>query len=180
MAQTATMRRFEIALADSDRGHYVDLELRVAQHPSETDRALVARVVVRALEDREGVEFTRGLSVTDEPTLWQRNLRGELEAWIEVGHPSPERLHKAQKACGRVAVYAWKRVDVLARELREAKIHRLAELELYALDEPFLESLAATLDRTNRWALSKSGGTIYLDVGTTHHEGVIATIAMHE
>ena len=104
MALTATMRRFEIALADSDRGHYVDLELRVAQHPSETDRALVARVVVRALEDREGMEFTRGLSVTDEPTLWQRNLRGELEAWIEVGHPSPEPLHKAQKACGRFAV----------------------------------------------------------------------------
>lgn len=178
MALTATMRRFEIALADSDRGHYVDLDLRVAQHPSETDRSLVARVVVRALEDREGVEFTRGLGVNDEPALWQRNLRGELEAWIEVGHPSPERLHKAQKACDRVAVYAWRRVEALASEIRAAAIHRADELELYALDESLLESLASKLDRNNRWALSKSGGVLYIDVGATLCEGAVRAVAL--
>ena len=44
MALTATMRRFEIELADSDRGVYEALDLRVAQHPSESERYLVARV----------------------------------------------------------------------------------------------------------------------------------------
>jgi uncharacterized protein YaeQ len=34
MAFTATMRRFEVALTDSDRGVYEALDLRVAQHPS--------------------------------------------------------------------------------------------------------------------------------------------------
>ncbi len=176
MALTATMRRFEIALADSDRDHYVDLDLRVAQHPSETDRGLVARVVARALEDRDGVELTRGLCVTDEPAIWQHNLRGELEAWIEVGHPSPERLHKAQKACARVAVYAWRRVEALASEIRAAKIHRAETLELYAFEESFLDALAAKLERNNRWALSRSGGSLYIDVASSLCEGTVRTV----
>ena len=89
MALTATMRKFEIALSDVDRGVYETLDLRVAQHPSETDRYLVTRVLARALEHDEGVDFTKGLSAADEPALWRRDLRGDLLAWIEIGAPTP-------------------------------------------------------------------------------------------
>jgi uncharacterized protein YaeQ len=82
MALTATMRRFEVALSDSDRGVYEALDLRVAQHPSESERYLVARVLARALEHAEGVEFSRGLAAGEEPALWQHDLRGDLQAWI--------------------------------------------------------------------------------------------------
>ena len=43
MALPATLRRFEIALADADRELYEQLDWRVAQHPSENARYLVAR-----------------------------------------------------------------------------------------------------------------------------------------
>lgn len=178
MALTATMRRCTIALADSDRGHFVDLDLRVAQHPSETNISLVARLIVRALEDDEGLEFSRGLAADDEPALWQHNLRGELVAWIEVGHPSPERLHKAQKACGRVAVYAWRKVAVLASEIFARKIHRAETLQLWALDETFLARVAETLDRNNKWTLSKSGGALYLDIDGALYESTVETVAL--
>src|SRR5574339_156102 len=109
MALTATMRRFEIALADSDRGLYEDLDLRVAQHPSESERYLVARVLARALEHGDNVEFSKGgVSDDTEPALVQRDLRGDLVAWIEIGAPTPDRLHKASKASPRVVVYTWK------------------------------------------------------------------------
>src|SRR5690349_1842635 len=108
MALTATVRRFEIALADSDRGVYEQLDLRVAQHPSESERYLVARVIARALEHADGVEFSRGLAADDEPALWQRDLRGDLQAWIEIGAPSPERLHRASKLGARIVVYGWR------------------------------------------------------------------------
>ncbi|MBK6919031.1 MAG: YaeQ family protein [Deltaproteobacteria bacterium] len=48
------MRRFEVALSDSDRGVYEGLDLRVAQHPSACEPDLVARVLARALEHGEG------------------------------------------------------------------------------------------------------------------------------
>src|SRR6187401_2285766 len=107
MALPATMRKFEISLADSDRGVYESLELRVAQHPSESERYLIARVVARALEHAEGLEFSKGgVSDDEEPALVQRALRGDLVAWIEIGSPTPDRQHKASKAAPRVAVYA--------------------------------------------------------------------------
>src|SRR6476469_1711066 len=117
MALPVTMRRFEIALADADREIYEQLDLRVAQHPSESERYLVARVLARVLEHGEGLEFSKGgVSDDTEPALVQRDLRGDLRAWIEVGAPDPERLHKATKKSPRVVVYTWKP----AAALREA------------------------------------------------------------
>src|SRR5262249_11813561 len=60
MALPATIRRFEIQLAHSDRELYCELELRVAQHPSESERYLVARVLARALEHADGLDFSKG------------------------------------------------------------------------------------------------------------------------
>ncbi len=173
MALTATMRRFEIALADSDRGVYESLELRVAQHPSETDRYLVTRVVARCLEHGEGVDFTKGLAVDDEPAIWQRNLRNELEAWIEIGSPSADRLHKAQKTGARVAVYGWQRMRELAQAAADREVHRKEDLAIFSIEPAFLDRVAATLERVNRWELSVSGGTLYLGISGAVHEGAV-------
>ena len=45
MALTATIYNFDIDLSDSDRNVYETLSLRVAQHPSESDEYLIARVL---------------------------------------------------------------------------------------------------------------------------------------
>jgi uncharacterized protein YaeQ len=178
VALTATLRRFAIELADTDRGVYEALDVRVAQHPSESDRYLVARVLARCLEHAEGVELTRGLAADEEPALWQRDLRGDLRAWIEVGSPAAERLHKASKTGARVAVYAWSRTAELAREIAERRVHRREALELYALDQRFLERVAGRLGRSNRWALSVSGGALYLTIEGELYESAVERIAI--
>lgn len=178
MALTATMRRFEIELADSDRGVYETLDLRAAQHPSESDRYLVTRVIARCLEHEEGVDFTKGLAADDEPALWQRDLRGDLKAWIEVGSPSPDRLHKASKTGARVVVYAWKLPEQLAKDIAARGVHRQDELTILALDPAFLDAVAGTLDRTNKWNLSVSGGSLYLTIRDRLYEGAISRVAV--
>jgi uncharacterized protein YaeQ len=176
MALTATMRRFEIALADSDRGVYADLDLRAAQHPSEADRYLVARIVARCLEHADGVELTRGLDADDEPAIWQRDLRGDLKAWIEIGTPSAERIHKASKTGARVVIYTYKRPEDLALAMKD--VFRADRLEIYALNAEFLDAIGRTLDRNNHWELSVSGGSLYVTIGGVLHEGAVAPIAM--
>ena len=177
MALTATMRRFTIELADSDRGIYETVDWRVAQHPSESDRYLVTRVVARAREHAEGLDFTRGLAADDEPALWQRDLRGDLQAWIEIGLPAADRLHRASKACRRVVVYGWRNLVALAEELRERGTHRVESIELYALDAEFLDAAATTLEKTNRWELSVTGGSLYLGAGGKSFEGAVTRVA---
>jgi uncharacterized protein YaeQ len=163
MALPATMRRFEIALSDTDRDVYEQLELRVAQHPSESERYLVARVLARALEHAEGLDFSKGgVSDDTEPALVQRDLRGDLVAWIEIGAPSPDRLHKATKACKRVVVYTWKDPQQLRDAIAERGVHKGDAIELHGLAPDVLDAIALTLDRVNRWELSVSGGVCYL------------------
>ncbi|MCX5741829.1 MAG: YaeQ family protein [Proteobacteria bacterium] len=177
MALPATMRRFEIALADSDRELYETIELRVAQHPSESERYLVCRVIARLLEHAEGIDFSKlGVSDDVEPALVQKNLRSEWLAWIEIGAPSPDRLHKATKIAPRVAIYAWKTPDDLAAAIVERKVHRADTIELFAIDPAFLDAVAATLDRVNRWDLAVTGGTLYLTIKEALHETIVRRV----
>src|ERR1700761_7879139 len=172
MALPATMRRFAIALAHADRELYTDLDLRAAQHPSESDRYLVARVLARALEHADGLEFSKGgVSDDTEPALVQRDLRGDLLAWIEVGYPSADRLHKAAKASPRVVVYTWKSPAALRDAI--ADVHRAGEIEIVGLSADLLDAIAVTLDRTNRWDLSVTGGSVYLTIGGRLFEGAL-------
>ncbi|HUS28088.1 MAG TPA: YaeQ family protein [Kofleriaceae bacterium] len=175
MALSATMRRFTIALSDVDRGVYEELEWRVAQHPSESERYLVARILARALEHGEGLEFSKGgVSDDEEPALVQRDLRGDLLAWIEIGSPTPDRLHKAAKVTKRVVVYTWKSPEQLAEAIAERKVHRAEHIELRGLDPDWLDRVASTLDRNNTWDLSVTGGAIYLTIGSELFETTVS------
>ena len=178
MALPAILRRFSISLSDSDREVYEQLDWRVPQHPSESERYLVARVIARCLEHAEGVEFSKGgVSDDEEPAIVQKNLRGEWQAWIEVGNPAPDRLHKASKLTPRVVVYAFKNVEALAAAIIERKIHKADDLVLREIPPDLLDAVAKTLDRTNTWDLSVTGGTLYLTIGEALFEGVVNTVS---
>src|SRR5215203_1343586 len=130
MALSSTIFNFEIDLSDSDRRVYEQLSLRVARHPSESDEFLVARVLAYCLEYQDGIEFSRGLSDADDPPLAVRDLTGVLRAWIDVGTPSAERLHRASKVAPRVVVYIHKEHAQWLAGIAAAKIHRADALEL--------------------------------------------------
>ncbi len=165
MALQATMRRFEINLAHADKEQYDTIDLRVAQHPSESERYLVARVLARTLEHAEGLVFSKGgVSDDTEPAMVQRNLRGELQAWFEVGSPTPDRLHKATKAARRVVVYTWKSAAALRDAIAERGVHKGDAIEIVELAPELLDGVAATLDRNNKWDISVTGGVIYLTI----------------
>jgi len=154
-----------VTLSDVDRGVYETLDLRVAQHPSETDSYLLTRVIAYALEYDEDLSFSRGLSVPDEPAVWAHDPTGVLTRWIEVGNPKPERLHRAAKAAPDVRVYTYKDPDLLRRTAQGKSVHRGGEIHVVALPPAVLEPLAETLGRSNEWTLLRSDGDLYLTVG---------------
>jgi uncharacterized protein YaeQ len=95
MALKSTIYKAELQIADMDRHYYADHALTIARHPSETDERMMVRVAAFALFAQERLEFCKGLSDTDEPDLWQKDLTGAIETWIEVGQPDERRIAKA-------------------------------------------------------------------------------------
>ena len=95
MALTATIYKAELTVSDMDRDYYATHNLTVALHPSETESRMMLRLLAFALNAHEDLTFTRGLSSTDEPDLWQRNPDDTLAHWIELGMPDEKRLRKA-------------------------------------------------------------------------------------
>jgi uncharacterized protein YaeQ len=180
MALSATVYHFQIELSDVDRGVYESLDLRVARHPSESTPYLLTRVIAYALLFEEGIAFSKGLSTTDEPALWVKDLQGNLRVWVEVGTPSAERLHKASKASPRLVVFTQHDPRLLAREAQTRPIHRAADIEVYALAPDFLEELGALTDRNARWALLRNDGQLYVTVGTETVSCALARRALVE
>jgi len=87
MALKATICKADLSVADIDRGYYADHALTIARHPSETDERMMVRVLAFALYADPQLAFGRGLSTEDEADLWQRDLTGAIERWIDVGLP---------------------------------------------------------------------------------------------
>jgi uncharacterized protein YaeQ len=164
MALTATIYNFAIELADIDRGVYEKLDLRMARQPSETLEYMWMRVLAYCLEYQDGIAFTEGVAAGNEPAVWVHDLTGRITAWIEVGAPDAERLHRGSKRADRVAVYTHRNVTLLISQLSGKKIHKAAEIPVYAFGRGFVESVSALEPRRAEVCLSVTERQLYLDV----------------
>jgi uncharacterized protein YaeQ len=176
MALQATIYNFDIELADSDRGVYESLALRVARHPSESEDHLIARLLAYLLEFVDGLAFSRGISDPDEPAMAVRDPTGAVDTWIDVGMPDAARLHKASKAARRVVVYTHKDPRQFLNRLAGEKIHRADKLELYAMDRALVSALVARLDRRVAFSVSIAERELYVAIGTENLHGPVVRL----
>jgi uncharacterized protein YaeQ len=179
VALTATIYNFDIDLADSDRGVYETLALRVARHPSESEDYLLTRVLAYAMEYTEGIEFSSGgLSSPDDPAISVRDLTGAVLSWIEIGTPNADRLHRAAKAARRVAVYIHRDPTPFLTRLAGERIHRADTLELWGMDLGLLAALADRLDRRMSFSLGIADRELFLSLGTETLTGAMTRLAL--
>ena len=98
MSPKSTIFKVTLQIADLTRQYYGSHQLTLARHPSETDERLMIRLLAFALHAQEGLVFANGLTAEDEPDLWQKDLRGDIQLWVDVGLPDERQL---RRACGR-------------------------------------------------------------------------------
>lgn len=164
MALTSTIYNLSVDLSDVDRGVYESFTLRLAMHPSETMEYMATRLMAYCLEYTEGIEMTAGLSDGDEPAIVVRDLTGKVTAWIEVGLPEADRLHRASKLAGRVAVYPHRDIRIYLGQLEGRRIHRAEEIGIYTFTGTFIKDLAARIERRVEVSLSVTERHLYLDI----------------
>ena len=178
MALTATVYSVNVQLSDLDRGVYESLAFKAAQHPSESDEYLVARVLAYCLEYREGISFGKGLAEPDEPAITITDLAGTRQAWVEIGTPDAERLHRASKTSPRVVVYTHKDPATLLRKLEGERIHRKESIVIVALDRELIAALAARLERRMALTIMVSDAHLYVTHDGTTIDGAIRRLAL--
>jgi len=168
MALKATICKANLQISDMDRNYYAEHALTVARHPSETDERMMMRLLAFALNAHEHLAFGKGLSDTDEPDLWQKDLTGAIEHWIEVGQPDDKRLLRACGRAQRVTVYAFSnRPELWWRPIadRLARAKNLAVWHVAAATSTALAGLAARTMQLQ--CLVQDGDVWFSDASTT-------------
>lgn len=175
MALKATIHKAQLQIADMDRHVYGDHALTIARHPSETDERMMIRVLAYALnvpaDDHNGrLEFTKGLSDVDEPDLWQLDLTGEVQHWIDLGQPDERRLMKAHGRARRVSVYSFASSTPVWWSNLENKLTRAPRLAVWQVPAEQSQALIALAERSMQLQISIQDGSIYVSTNSASVE----------
>jgi uncharacterized protein YaeQ len=167
MAIKATIYKAELEIVDLDRHVYETYPLTLARHPSENDERLMVRLLAFGLNAAERLEFGKGVSDSGEPDLWRKDLTGDIELWIELGHPDPKILAKALGRSGLVRVYAYSARPEIWWKPIERDFAMARNLEVYAVDAAAAAALAGLAGKTMALQLSVQDGdvTVRSDTG---------------
>jgi uncharacterized protein YaeQ len=165
MALKATIFKAELQIADMDRHYYGDHALTIARHPSETDERMMVRLLAFSLHAHEALAFGKGLSTDDEPDLWQKDLTGAIDTWIEVGQPDEKRLLKACGRSGQVVVYSYSSASNVWWNQIGGKVERARNLRVLNLPSSASLELAQLAQRTMRLQCTIQDGQIWMSDG---------------
>ncbi len=161
------------------RGYYNDHSLTIARHPSETDERMMVRLLAFALHAHEALVFADSIGTDDEPSLWQKDLTGAIQLWIDVGQPDEKRI---RRACGRatqVFIYSYggHGVDVWLNQIRSS-LERSRNLTVINLPASAPVALAKLAQRSMKLQFTIQDSQVWVtdDRETMHLDLTKATV----
>lgn len=163
MATKATIFKADLQIADMDRNYYQTHALTIARHPSETDERMMVRLLAFSRHAHEALSFSKGLSTEDEPDLWQKDLTGDIDLWIDLGQPEEKRI---RKACGRarqvvIYTYSGHSAELWWNKLR-GSLERLRNLTVVNVTSATAQALAGLAQRSMQLQCTIQDGQIWL------------------
>lgn len=166
MAIKATIFKVNLQIADMERHYYQDHALTLARHSSETDERLMVRLLAFALHAHEYLEFGQGMTNDEEADLWQKDLTGSIELWIDVGIPDEKLIRKACGRANQVIVYCYGgRVADMWFAQNSAQFERQKNLTIINLPVASTRELAKLAQRTMSLQCTIQDGQIWLGDG---------------
>lgn len=164
MALKATVFKVQLQIADMDRHYYHDHSLTIAQHPSENDERMMVRLLAYAMYASDTLAFTKGLSADDdEPELWDVQLNGDINLWVEFGQSDEKWLRKAAGRAKQVVLFCYggRSVPVWWSNNQQA-LQRYKNLTIFDISEETVKQMAKLVNRTMALQCNISEGQIWL------------------
>jgi uncharacterized protein YaeQ len=165
MALKYTIFKADLQISDMDRHYYENHALTIARHPSETDERMMMRVLAFAIHAHEYLSFGKGLSADDEPDLWQKDLTGAIELWIDVGLPDDRAILKACGRAAKVMIYAYSPTTHIWWGQTGSRIERAKNLTVLQVPAEASQALAEMAERTMQLQCTIQDGQIWFTSG---------------
>ncbi len=167
MALKSTIYKADLQISNMDSNYYAAHSLTLAKHPSETDERLMVRLIAFALFASDSLAFGKGLSDDEEPDLWQKDLTGAIELWIEVGLPDERILRKASGRSNQVALlmYGGRSADIWWDQNSKALL-KLDNLTVINLPETEELAKAATRNMNMSCTMQDNEMLVTHDIGS--------------
>jgi uncharacterized protein YaeQ len=162
MALKATIFKAELQIADMDRNYYENPALTLARHPSETDERMMMRLLAFVRHANEALVFGKGLSAEDEPDLWQKDLTGAIDLWIEVGQPDEKRILKACGRAAQVMIYTYSSNSQIWWNQISNRIERAKNLSVFNVPAATSQALAKLAQRSMQFQCTIQDGQIWM------------------
>ncbi len=179
MALKSTIFKAELQISDMDRNYYGSHSLTLARHPSENDERMMVRLLAFALHAHEALVFADSIGTDDEPSLWQKDLTGAIQVWIDTGQPDEKRI---RKACGRAArvfifSYGGHSADVWLHQMRHS-LERASNLSIINLPANAPAALATLAQRSMKLQFTIQDSQVWVTAGqdTVHLDLTSATV----
>jgi uncharacterized protein YaeQ len=162
MALKSTIYKADLQISDMDRHYYQNHQLTIAKHPSETDERMMMRVLAFALHASESLAFGKGLSDVEEPDVWQKDLTGAIDLWIEVGLPDDKRILKACGRAERVIVYSYGTTADIWWKQMGSRVERAKSLSVIQIPPNVTAELEKLAQRTMQLQCTIDDGQIWI------------------
>lgn len=180
MALKSTVYKADLSVADLDRNVYADFPLTLALHPSETEERLMVRTIAFALFADDQLSFGPGISMPEEADLWQRDLTGRIERWIEVGLPDEKQIGRACGRADEVVVLAYGRGVIMWWRGIETKLTRFQRLTVLRIPEEASNALAPLVNRNMKLSATIQDAHVLLASDAGSADVVIETLKAAE
>ena len=167
MAIKSTIFKVNLQIADMERHYYQDHALTIARHPSETDERMMVRLLAFALHAHEYLEFGQGMTADDEADIWQKDLTGAIDLWIDVGLPDEKLIRKACGRSNQVMVYTYGgRVAEMWFAQNSGQFERLKNLTVINLPSECTRAMAKLAQRNMQLQCTIQDGQVWLGDGS--------------
>jgi len=166
MALKSTIFKADVQIADMDGHYYQTHALTLARHPSETDERMMVRLLAFILYASDALAFGKGISSDDEPALWQKDLTGAIELWLEVGLPEERDLRKASGRAKQVVLVTYGRAADIWWHQNRKQLQRLNNLTVLNLPAAQTQALAQLASRTMQLQGTIQEGVVLVTTAT--------------
>ena len=175
---------FNLEISNSTAGIYASTRIRATKHPYESFEHLWARVLALAHSYEPELTFSEGLYQTEQPTIWKKDVTGEVLKWIEVGVPDKKKIDRALKhdrqSEFRIYFYATDQITTFTNLLRGSKSNWISPIHFFQFDPVVLAALAEIIKNNGKLSVTVLDDALYLDYEGIQFETLLPELQMWE